>query len=142
MLPIVLGLMCLFVIYLAKEVPSKIGIKKGIKARLEKDIVVSKQIKKAILYLIGFVLIYSLFYSVVNSFLLLESTLEGNAIIKPELENVEINEGKAQTLLNVMLVSYITLSTFFAGSFIKSVIKSSIGIMKNRNLNIKKVENQ
>ncbi|WP_436889274.1 hypothetical protein [Mammaliicoccus sciuri] len=73
-------------------------------------------------------------------FVLLENTLEANTIIRPELKNVEINESKAQTLLNTMLMSYIILSTFFAGGFIKSVIKTIVGLMKNRKLIARNVE--
>ncbi|MEB8265409.1 hypothetical protein [Mammaliicoccus sciuri] len=104
------------------------------KDRLEKRIEVSKQLKKSVLFLIGLIFVYSLSYSVYSSFTLLESALEGNDIIKPELKNVEIDEGKAQNLLNIMLISYLALSTFFAGGFIRSVIKTSVGIIKNRNL--------
>lgn len=138
-LPIVLSLVCLFVYYLIKEVPPKVGLRKSIKHRLEKRNIVFKQLKSAILYLIGLVLIYSMFYSVANMFLLLENTLEGNTIIQPELKNVEVNEGKAQTLLNIMLMSYIILSTFFAGGFIRSMIKTIVGLMKNKKLSARKV---
>lgn len=110
------------------------GLRKSVKHRFEKRIIVSKQLKSAILYLIGLVLICSMFYSVANMFVLLENSLEGNTIIQPELKNVEVNESKAQTLLNTMLISYIILSTFFAGGFIRSVSKTSVGIIKNRNL--------
>ncbi|MBG9206955.1 hypothetical protein H0243_14265 [Staphylococcus sciuri] len=139
-LPIILSLVCLFIYYLVKEVPPKVGLRKSIKNRLEKRIIVSEQIKKAILYLIGLILIYSMFYSVLNIFLLLENTLEGNAIIQPELKKVELNEGKAQTLLSTMLMSYIILSTFFAGGFIRSATKSVVGIIKNRNLDTANVK--
>lgn len=139
-LPIVLSLVCLFIYYLVKEVPPKVGLRKSIKNRLEKRIIVSKQLKRAILYLIGLILIYSMFYSVVNIFLLLENKLEGNTIIQPELKNIEVNEGKAQTLLSTMLMSYVILSTFFAGGFIRSATKTIVGIMKNRNLNARKVK--
>lgn len=53
-------------------------------------------------------------------FFLLENTLEGNTIIQPELKSVEVNEGKAQTLLNTMSMTYIVLSTFCAVGFMKS----------------------
>ncbi|WP_436867952.1 hypothetical protein [Mammaliicoccus sciuri] len=138
-LPILLSLVCLFVYYLIKEVPPKVGLRKSIKHRLEKRIIVSKEVKRAVLYLIGLILVYSMFYSVTNIFLLLENTLEGNTIIQPELKNVELNEGKAQTLLSMMLMSYIVLSTFFAGGFIRSTTKSIVGMIKNKKLNTRKV---
>ncbi|ORI01214.1 hypothetical protein B5723_12705 [Mammaliicoccus sciuri] len=110
------------------------------KDRLEKRIEVSKQLKKSVLFLIGLIFVYSLSYSVYSSFTLLESALEGNDIIKPELKNVEIDEGKAQNLLNIMLISYLALSTFFAGGFIRSMIKTIVGLMKNRKLSARNVE--
>ncbi|WP_394882191.1 hypothetical protein [Mammaliicoccus sciuri] len=139
-LPILLSLVCLFAYYLLKEVPPKVGLRKSIKNRLEKRIIVSKQLKRALLYLVGLILIYSMLYSVFNIFLLLENTLEGNAIIQPELKKVELNEGKAQTLLNTMLMSYIILSTYFTGGFIRSSIKAIVGIIKKRNLNTANVK--
>ncbi len=138
-LPIVLSLVCLFVYYLIKEVPPKVGLRKSVKHRFEKRIIVSKQLKSAILYLIGLVLICSMFYSVANMFVLLENSLEGNTVIQPELKNVEVNESKAQTLLNIMLISYIILSTFLAGGFIRRMIKTIVGLMKNRKLSARNV---
>lgn len=129
-LPILLSLVCLFAYYLLNEVSPKVGLRKSIKNRLEKRIIVSKQLKRTLLYLVGLILIYSMLYSVLNIFILLENTLEGNTIIQPELEKVELNEGKAKSLLGTMLMSYIILSTFFAGGFIRSLIKLIVGIIK------------
>lgn len=138
--PILLSIICLVLMYLVKDIPSKMGMRRSMKDRLEKRIEVSKQLKKSVLFLIGLIFVYSLSYSVYSSFTLLESALEGNDIIKPELKNVEIDEGKAQNLLNIMLISYLALSTFFACGFIKSVIKTIVGIMKNRKLIARNVE--
>ncbi|WP_142254895.1 hypothetical protein [Mammaliicoccus sciuri] len=138
--PILLSIICLVLMYLVKDIPSKMGMRRSMKDRLEKRIEVSKQLKKSVLFLIGLIFVYSLSYSVYSSFTLLESALEGNDIIKPELKNVEIDEGKAQNLLNIMLISYLALSTFFAGGFIRSMIKTIVGLMKNRKLSARNVE--
>lgn len=138
--PILLSIICLVLMYLVKDIPSKMGMRRSMKDRLEKRIEVSKQLKKSVLFLLGLIFVYSLSYSVYSSFTLLESALEGNDIIKPELKNVEIDEGKAQNLLNIMLISYLALSTFFAGDFIRSMIKTIVGLMKNRKLSARNVE--
>ncbi|WP_436889262.1 hypothetical protein [Mammaliicoccus sciuri] len=80
--------------------------------------------KKAVLFLIEIILVYSFSYSVYSSFSLLQSALEGNEIIQAELKNVVIDQEKVQYLLSIMLISYLALSTFFAGGFIKSVTKA------------------
>lgn len=119
-LPIILSSVCLFFIYLFK-------LAVGTRNSIGKRIVVSKQLKSAILYLIGLVLAYILIYSVPDSFhLVVEYNVKGNSI--------------TQQLVNMTLIHYTILSTFFAGGFIKSVIKASVGIMRNRNSNIRKVE--
>lgn len=132
-LPILLSIIFLLLTYLIKDLTSAIGVKKSMKDRLKKRIVVSKHLKQTVLFLIGFIFVYIMFYSFYNSFELLRNSLEGNAIIKPELKNVEINEKEAQNLLSIMLISYTTLSTFFAGGFIKSVFKASVGLIVNKN---------
>lgn len=131
-LPILLSILFLVLTDLIKGINSSFGIQKSIKERFKKRIIVSKQLKQTVLFFIGFLLVYIMFYSVYNSFELLRSSLEGNVIIKPELKNVEINEKKGQNLLSMMLISYLALSTFFAGGFIKSVFKASVGLIVNK----------
>lgn len=138
--PILLSIICLVLMYLVKDIPSKMGMRRSMKDRLEKRIEVSKQLKKSVLFLLGLIFVYSLSYSVYSSFTLLESALQGNDIIKPELKNVEIDEGKAQNLLNIMLIGYLALSTFFVGGFIRSMVKTIVGLMKNRKLSARNVE--
>ncbi|WP_436889242.1 hypothetical protein [Mammaliicoccus sciuri] len=42
-LPILLSIICLFLMYLVKDIPSKMGMRRSMKDRLEKRIEVSKQ---------------------------------------------------------------------------------------------------
>lgn len=113
-LPIILSSVCLFFIYLFKLA---VGTRKSIEER----IIVSKQLKITLLYLIGLVWIYTLIYRVPDSLhLVVENSLKGDSI--------------TQQLMNMTLILEIILSTFLIVGFIRSVIKTIVGILRNRKL--------
>lgn len=117
-LPIILSSVCLFLIYLFKKA---VGTRNSIDKRSE----VSKHLKSAILYLMVFVWVYILIYSVPDAFhLVVESSKKGDVI--------------TSHLVNITLIIYIILSTYLMFGFIRNAIKTIVGIMRNRKLNAEK----
>lgn len=124
-LPIILGFICVILAgTLNKMMKNKIKTWKyqeNIKSDSHKPLL--KYIIKALVYVIGFIFTYTMFYSFYMYGTAVEEALKGNEIASKELDNSFIDKEKGDNIVGTFIISFLSLSTIFAAGFFNSIFQ-------------------